>query len=100
MVIRPVHLNAYEFVVVAALRTQQLLAGSAPRIAGQHRAATMAQWPEATLRGPTARPSGRHGNVAGSSSRTVSPASHTAAAVIPDERNSPRNSPSRKEGRR
>jgi DNA-directed RNA polymerase subunit K/omega len=43
MVIRPVHLNAYEFVVVAALRTQQLLAGSAPRIAGQHRAATMAQ---------------------------------------------------------
>jgi hypothetical protein len=43
MVIRPVHLNAYEFVVVSALRTQQLLAGSVPRIAGPYRAATMAQ---------------------------------------------------------
>ena len=43
MVIRPVHLNAYEFVVVSALRTQQLLAGSVPRIVGQHSAATMAQ---------------------------------------------------------
>jgi hypothetical protein len=43
MVIRPVHLTAYEFVVVSALRTQQLIAGSVPRLAGQHRASTMAQ---------------------------------------------------------
>ena len=43
MVIRPVHLNAYEFVVVSALRAQQLVAGSVPRMAGQHRPATMAQ---------------------------------------------------------
>jgi DNA-directed RNA polymerase subunit K/omega len=43
MVIRPVHLTAYEFVVVSALRTQQLIAGSVPRLGGQHRPATMAQ---------------------------------------------------------
>ena len=43
MVIRPVHLTAYEFVVVSALRTQQLMAGSVPRLGGQHRPATMAQ---------------------------------------------------------
>ena len=43
MVIRPVHLNSYEFVVVSALRAQQLLAGSVPRVGGHHRAATMAQ---------------------------------------------------------
>jgi hypothetical protein len=43
MVIRPVHLNAYEFVVVSALRAQQLLAGCVPRLEGLHGAATMAQ---------------------------------------------------------
>jgi len=43
MVIRPVHLNAYEFVVVSALRAQQLLAGCLPRLEGPHSAATMAQ---------------------------------------------------------
>lgn len=43
MVTRPIHLNAYEFVVVAALRAQQLLAGCTPRLDGAHNAATMAQ---------------------------------------------------------
>jgi DNA-directed RNA polymerase subunit K/omega len=43
MVIRPTHLNAYEFVVISSLRAQQLLAGSVPRMPGQHGAATMAQ---------------------------------------------------------
>lgn len=43
MVIRPARVNAYEFVVVAALRAQQLLAGSTPRMEGRHNAATMAQ---------------------------------------------------------
>ena len=43
MVVRPIHLNAYEFVVVSALRAQQLLAGSVPRVEGDHGAATTAQ---------------------------------------------------------
>jgi len=43
VITRPIHLNAYEFVVVAALRAQQLLAGCTPRIAGDHSVATMAQ---------------------------------------------------------
>ena len=43
MVTRPEHLNRYEFVVIAALRAQQLLAGCTPRIAGDHSTATMAQ---------------------------------------------------------
>ena len=43
MVARPVHLNAYEFVAVAALRAKQLLAGCTPRLAGDHNAATMSQ---------------------------------------------------------
>jgi DNA-directed RNA polymerase subunit K/omega len=43
MVSRPLHMNAYEFVVLSALRTQQLLAGCTPRVAGQHNAATLAQ---------------------------------------------------------
>jgi DNA-directed RNA polymerase subunit K/omega len=43
MVIRPVHLNAYEFVAVAALRAKQLLAGCTPRVGGEHSVATMAQ---------------------------------------------------------
>ena len=43
MVVRPVTLNAYEFVVVSALRAKQLVAGCTPRLAGEHGAATMAQ---------------------------------------------------------
>lgn len=43
MVIRPTRLNAYEFVVVSALRAQQLRAGSVPRLEGQYCAETMAQ---------------------------------------------------------
>lgn len=43
MVNRPVHMNAYEFVVLSALRAQQLLAGCVPRVEGDHSAATMAQ---------------------------------------------------------
>ncbi|MGH9253291.1 MAG: hypothetical protein ACRD3C_01840 [Vicinamibacterales bacterium] len=43
MVSRPVHLNAYEFVALAALRAQQLLAGCTPRLDGEHNAPTMAQ---------------------------------------------------------
>lgn len=43
MVVRPIHLNAYEFVVVSALRAQQLLAGSVPRVVGDHSPATTAQ---------------------------------------------------------
>ena len=43
VVSRPVHLNPYEFVAVAALRAQQLLAGCTPRLEGDHSAATMAQ---------------------------------------------------------
>ena len=43
MVIRPSHWNAYEFVVVSALRAQQLLAGCTPSVSGEHNAATMAQ---------------------------------------------------------
>ena len=43
MVIRPINANPFEFVVVAALRAQQLLAGCLPRVDGQHPPATMAQ---------------------------------------------------------
>jgi DNA-directed RNA polymerase subunit K/omega len=43
LVNRPVEMNAYEFVVLAALRAQQLLAGCVPRVEGDHSAATMAQ---------------------------------------------------------
>ncbi len=43
MIIRPVHLNAYEFVVLSALRAQQLLAGSVPRVEGDHAVVTTAQ---------------------------------------------------------
>ena len=43
MVSRPPQLSAYEFVVVCALRAQQLLAGSTPRVEGDHSAPTMAQ---------------------------------------------------------
>ncbi len=43
MVSRPIRINAYEFVVVAALRAKQLIAGCTPRLEGDHSAATMAQ---------------------------------------------------------
>jgi DNA-directed RNA polymerase subunit K/omega len=43
MVSRPVRINAYEFVALAALRAKQLLAGCTPRLEGDHNAATMAQ---------------------------------------------------------
>lgn len=43
MVVRPVQMNAYEFVVVSALRAKQLQAGSIARLPGQHAVATMAQ---------------------------------------------------------
>ena len=43
MVIRPVHMNAFEFVVVSALRAKQLLNGSMSRKEGTHNASTMAQ---------------------------------------------------------
>ena len=43
MVRRPAGMNAYEFVVVSALRAQQLMAGSIPRVEGDHKATTMAQ---------------------------------------------------------
>lgn len=43
MVPRPTHLNAYEFVALAALRAKQLLAGCTPQLEGDHTAATMAQ---------------------------------------------------------
>jgi DNA-directed RNA polymerase subunit K/omega len=43
MTVRPPHLNAYEFVVVASLRAHQLRAGCTPRLPGTHSATTMAQ---------------------------------------------------------
>jgi len=43
MVARPAHLNAYEFVAVAALRAHQLMDGCVPHLAGEHKATTMAQ---------------------------------------------------------
>lgn len=43
MTIRPPHVNAFEFVVVSALRAQQLLVGCTPRLPGLHSATTMAQ---------------------------------------------------------
>jgi len=44
MVTRPLQMNSYEYVVLCALRTQQLLAGSVPRVLqGDHSPATTAQ---------------------------------------------------------
>ncbi len=43
MVTRPIHINAYEFAVLSALRAQQLVRGCTPRVEGHHNAATMAQ---------------------------------------------------------
>ena len=43
MVTRPATVNAYEFIVVSALRAQQLLAGCTPRMSGEHTPMVMAQ---------------------------------------------------------
>lgn len=43
MVRRPPEMNAFEFVVLATLRAQQLMAGCLPRLEGRHKATTMAQ---------------------------------------------------------
>ncbi|HZJ32545.1 MAG TPA: hypothetical protein VFD21_13295 [Vicinamibacterales bacterium] len=43
MVSRPAEVNAYEFIVVCALRAQQLLAGCTPRLPGEHTPMVMAQ---------------------------------------------------------
>jgi hypothetical protein len=43
MVTRPVHMNSFEFVLLSALRAQQLLAGCVSRKEGSHNASTMAQ---------------------------------------------------------
>jgi DNA-directed RNA polymerase subunit K/omega len=43
MVTRPPQMNAYEFVVLSALRAGQLMAGSTPRLSGECSAITMAQ---------------------------------------------------------
>ena len=43
MVSRPYGVNAFEFVVVSALRAQQLMKGCVPLFDGAHKATTMAQ---------------------------------------------------------
>ena len=43
MVTRPTHMNAYEFVLISALRALQLKSGSVPRVDGDHAATTTAQ---------------------------------------------------------
>ena len=48
MVSRPARLNPYEFAVVSALRTHQLMAGCVPLLAGTHKATMMAQMEVAT----------------------------------------------------
>jgi hypothetical protein len=43
LVRRPAGANPYEFIVISALRAQQLLTGCTPRLAGEHTAMVMAQ---------------------------------------------------------
>ena len=43
MVNRPYEMNAFEFVVVSALRAQQLMKGCVPHFDGTHKATTLAQ---------------------------------------------------------
>ena len=43
MVRRPAHFNTFEFVVVSALRTKQLLSGCVPLLPGTHKPSAMAQ---------------------------------------------------------
>jgi DNA-directed RNA polymerase subunit K/omega len=40
---RPVGSNAFEFVIVSALRAAQLMRGCIPRVEGSHKLTTMAQ---------------------------------------------------------
>jgi DNA-directed RNA polymerase subunit K/omega len=40
---RPHNVNAFEFVILAALRAQQLMKGCVPLLSGEHKATTMAQ---------------------------------------------------------
>ena len=40
---RPNHMNPFEFVVVSALRAQQLMKGCVPHFDGAHKATAMAQ---------------------------------------------------------
>jgi DNA-directed RNA polymerase subunit K/omega len=42
-IMRPQGVNAFEFVVIAALRAQQLMKGCVPLLDGEHKATTMAQ---------------------------------------------------------
>jgi DNA-directed RNA polymerase subunit K/omega len=42
MTVRLPRVNAYELAVVSALRAHQLMQGSVPRLAGQHKPTTMA----------------------------------------------------------
>lgn len=48
MVVRSSSVNMYEFVVVSALRTHQLMSGCVPRVGGGHKATTVAQMEVAT----------------------------------------------------
>ena len=43
MLTRPVHLNPFEFAVLASLRAHQLMDGCAPHLGGAYKATTMAQ---------------------------------------------------------
>ena len=43
MVVRPSHLNAFEFVVVSALRAKQLAAGCTPHMDSKHNVTITAQ---------------------------------------------------------
>jgi DNA-directed RNA polymerase subunit K/omega len=43
MICRPPKIGAFEFVVVAALRTAQLARGCRPRVVGDHQMAVLAQ---------------------------------------------------------
>jgi hypothetical protein len=43
MLTRPVHLNPFEFAVLASLRAHQLMDGCAPHLGGTYKATTMAQ---------------------------------------------------------
>jgi DNA-directed RNA polymerase subunit K/omega len=43
MVTRPFRMEAFEYVVIATLRAQQLMKGCVPHLEGVHKATTMAQ---------------------------------------------------------
>jgi DNA-directed RNA polymerase subunit K/omega len=48
MIERPDHMSAFEFVVVCAMRTEQLIKGSTPRVPAAHRHTTTAREEVAT----------------------------------------------------